>query len=63
LKLLIDNDLSPRIAHCLHSLFVDDHQIVSLREKFAQNTPDAEWMEALSLEGGWAVFRRAILTP
>jgi len=42
LKLLLDNNLSPRIAHCLQALFVDEHKIVSLREKFGANAPDVE---------------------
>jgi hypothetical protein len=32
--------------------------IVALREKFAANVPDVEWIEALSIEGGWAVLTK-----
>jgi len=38
-------------------LFVE-HQIVNLREKCAQDVPDVDWIEALSLEGGWAVLTK-----
>jgi hypothetical protein len=38
---LLDNNLSPRIAHCPQALF-DEHRIVSLREKFVANAPDVE---------------------
>jgi PIN like domain len=58
LKLLIDNSLSPRIAHCLQALFIDDHEIVPLRKKFAENATDVEWITALSQERGWAVITR-----
>jgi hypothetical protein len=57
LKLLVDNNLSPRIAHCLAALFLE-HTIISLRERFAANAPDVEWIEALSAEGGWAVVTK-----
>lgn len=58
MKLLLDNHLSPRLAHCLQALFTDDHHIVALREKFAENTTDVEWITALDQEGGWAVITR-----
>jgi uncharacterized protein (DUF433 family) len=58
LKLLLDNHLSPRIAHCLRALFDGDHDIVALRDKFAPNTTDVEWITALDWEGGWAVITR-----
>jgi hypothetical protein len=58
LKLLLDHNLSPRLARSLQALFVDDHQIVALREKFAADTPDLEWIKALDAEGGWAVLTR-----
>jgi hypothetical protein len=58
LKLLLDNPLSPRIAHCLQALFEGDHEIVALRDKFAANTIDVEWITALDREGGWAVITR-----
>ena len=55
MKLLVDNNLSYTIAHCLQSIF-PEHKILSLREKFASNTKDAEWINALDNEGGWAVL-------
>jgi PIN domain-containing protein len=58
LKLLLDNNVSPRIAGCLQALFIDDHQIVALREHFPENTTDVEWMTALDQQGGWAVLTR-----
>jgi hypothetical protein len=57
LKLLIDNCLSPRIARSLDALFVD-HQIVPLRDRFAENASDVEWINALSDQGGWAVLTK-----
>jgi hypothetical protein len=53
LKLLVDNNLSYTIAHCLQPIF-PDHKIVSLREKFAESTKDVDWIDTLDAEGGWA---------
>jgi predicted nuclease of predicted toxin-antitoxin system len=50
LKLLVDNNLSPSLAHSLQPLF-PEFQILALREKFAANTTDIEWMNTLSVEG------------
>jgi hypothetical protein len=58
LRLLLDNNLSPRIARCLQALFDEQHQIFALREKFADNAPDEEWITKLGQEGGWAVLTK-----
>jgi PIN domain-containing protein len=55
LKLLLDHNLAPRLAKSLQALF-DRHEIVALRDKFAINTPDVEWIRALDRERGWAVL-------
>jgi hypothetical protein len=55
LKLLVDNNLSPSLAHSLQPLFLE-HQIIALREKFAPNTKDVDWIKTLDAEGGWAVL-------
>jgi hypothetical protein len=39
----------------LQALF-DRHTIVALCDKFAANTPDVEWIQALDRERGWAVL-------
>jgi hypothetical protein len=55
LKLLLDHNLSPRLAKALDVLFVE-HQIAALRDKFSENARDVDWITALDREGGWAVL-------
>jgi hypothetical protein len=57
LKLLLDHNLSPRLAEALDALFVE-HQIVALRDKFSADATDVDWITALDREGGWAVLTR-----
>jgi hypothetical protein len=57
LKLLLDNNLSPRIASCLQAIFVE-HRIVALRQNFYTDTPDSEWITKLDQDGGWAVLTK-----
>lgn len=57
MRLLLDHNLSPRLARAFQALFVD-HEIVALRDKFASNTSDEEWISFLAGEGGWAVLTR-----
>jgi hypothetical protein len=52
---MVDNNLSPSLARCFHPLF-DEHQFISLRDKFPAQTKDVEWMRALDSEGGWAAL-------
>jgi hypothetical protein len=57
LKLLIDHNLSPALARSLQPLF-PTNKIISLRDRFAVNVTDIEWMTALDTEGGWAALTR-----
>lgn len=58
MKVLVDNDLPPRLARALHAIFdADGDEIVALRDKFRRSDlKDAEWISALGSEGGWAVL-------
>lgn len=57
MRLLIDHNLSPALAHSLQPLF-PFHEIIALRDRFAANISDVEWMSALHAEGGWAALTR-----
>jgi PIN like domain len=59
LKLLLDHNLSPRLAKALDALFVE-YQIVALRDKFSVDVTDVDWIMALDREGGWAVLTKDI---
>lgn len=58
MKVLIDNDLPPRLADALHTVFeADGDEVVALRRKFGRaNLKDEEWIPALGAEGRWAVI-------
>lgn len=60
MKLLLDNNLPPALARALHQLTIREwenrHQVHALRDRFPENTPDTEWIAALSEEGGWVVI-------
>jgi PIN like domain len=59
LKLLLDHNLSPRLAKALDALFVE-HEIIALRDKFLADVTDVDWITALDREGGWAVLTKDI---
>jgi hypothetical protein len=56
LKLLLDHNLSPKLARTLAALYVPEHEITALRDKFSPNVADVDWITALDREGGWAVL-------
>jgi hypothetical protein len=58
LKLLLDHNLSPKLARALAALFAPEHQIVPLRDAFSPEVSDLHWITALDREGGWAVLTR-----
>jgi hypothetical protein len=39
-------------------LFIEDHKIVALKEKFPLNVADVDWIKELDKEGGWAVLTK-----
>lgn len=56
MKLLVDNNLPPRLAKALNIIVeVDGHSVTALRELFPENTKDIEWIEELGNDGGWTV--------
>jgi hypothetical protein len=57
LKLLLDNNLSPRIARALQALF-EEHEILALRDRFSEGAADVSWITKLDVETGWAVLTR-----
>jgi len=58
LKFLFDNNLPPSLARGIGELSQFDpvvEQVIPLKDKFAANAPDVEWLGALTEEGGWIV--------
>ncbi len=56
MKLLVDHNISFRVARAAHALYEPQHSIVALRDKFPANITDLDYMETLEAEGGWAVL-------
>ena len=58
MKVMVDNDLPPRLAVALHTIFeADGDQVTSLRNKFGRSDlKDEEWITELGREKGWAVI-------
>lgn len=58
MKLLTDNNISPKVARAINELIKDGRGSVAiaLRDKFSPNTPDLEWIDRLGQEGGWSVI-------
>lgn len=57
MKVLLDENLPPRLAQVLRLLAApDDHLIVHLRERFPAATTDVEWLSALAGDPTWAVL-------
>lgn len=57
MKLLVDANLSPRIARALnHLVEPEGHQVHALADRFAPSTPDIVWLGTLAEETGWAAL-------
>jgi len=63
LRFFLDNNLSPHLARALNYLCIPDGiDVVHIREKFADHTPDIDWINGLAREGGWAIVTQDRLT-
>ncbi len=67
MRVFLDNNLSPYLAHALHALLEPEgDQVVHLTDRFPAQTEDRVWMNALAEEGGWVVIsadRRIFRNP
>jgi hypothetical protein len=56
-KLLVDNNLPPRLALALNVIFEPEHEVAALRQKFGRSDlKDEDWIPVLGGEEGWAVL-------
>lgn len=56
MKVLIDENLSPARARSLAALFVGEHEVVHVRDRFGARVTDITWISQLSREGRWIVI-------
>lgn len=55
MRFFFDNNLPVRLARALQAL-APEHEIIHLTDKFAANTPDADWMRGLAGELDWVII-------
>ncbi len=51
MRFVLDHNMSPKFAEALRAL---DRDVIALRENWAQNTPDVDWLRDIGAEG-WAL--------
>lgn len=57
MKLLVDNNLPPRLGRGLGAFFDQMHTVVHIKDKFLTGSlKDEEWIELLAQEGHWCVL-------
>ena len=58
MKFFFDNNISHHIAHAMRELSRQEpavEEVVHLADKFARNSPDLEWIPALTASGPWSI--------
>jgi hypothetical protein len=55
-KVFFDHNISPAMARAFRELFRGEHEVIALTERFKPDTPDTEWISALSRDGHWVVI-------
>ena len=63
MRFLFDNNLSPHLAKAIDALCKPDGiEVRHIRDKFAGDTPDTEWIAALAAEVDWCIVSQDRLT-
>jgi len=55
-KFFVDNNIAPQLARGFHQFVAGEHEFVHLRDRFASNTSDVDWMTALAREPDWIIL-------
>jgi len=53
---MVDENLPPPLARALAALFVGQHEVVHLRDRFGPKVQDVDWLTALNREGSWVIL-------
>lgn len=56
MKVVIDENLPPALARALAALFVGEHEIIHIRDRYGPGVTDLQWIPELSREGRWVVL-------
>ena len=56
MRFFLDNNLAPKLARGFHQFVLGEHEVVHLRDRFDEGTPDADWMRELAGESGWVIL-------
>ncbi len=56
MKVVIDENLPPALARALAALFVGEHEIIHIRDRYGPGVKDLQWIPELSDEGAWIVI-------
>jgi predicted nuclease of predicted toxin-antitoxin system len=59
MKYFFDNNLSPHLAHAIQELCRVEEtvaRVIHLRDRFAPNAKDHDWIKELGEEGRWVVL-------
>lgn len=53
---MVDENLPPALARSLAALFVQQHEIIHLRDRYGPAVKDLQWIPELSAEGRWTII-------
>lgn len=56
MRFFVDTNIALRLARGFNEFVKGEHEVVHLRERFAPNTKDIEWMQALAAESNWVIL-------
>jgi len=55
-RFFFDHNMSPAMARAFAQLFLRQHEVTFLAERFRRDVTDVEWISELSREGQWVVL-------
>jgi predicted nuclease of predicted toxin-antitoxin system len=56
MRFFFDNNIAPKLARGFNQFVAGEHEVIHLRDRFAANTLDVDWMRALAGESGLVIL-------
>lgn len=56
MRVLVDENLPPALARALGELFMNQHEVIHIRQRYGPGVKDIDWIRDLNADGHWIIL-------
>ncbi|MFL2778485.1 MAG: DUF5615 family PIN-like protein [Paracoccus marcusii] len=56
MRILVDENLPPALARALAELFINQHDVIHIRQRYGPGVKDVDWIKDLNADGHWTII-------